>query len=160
MKPVAHDGLHAPLAIGATRLLVGENVLERDHLGGKRGEILLGRIDDRQTLIEMGKGLRGAFRLVIEAKADALPHMVQPLIEGACKMRLCTLRLVGKIAQRSRHLGQPVFQLRARRMASRVSLFRLRWARHVTIRVARIRTRAKAAPASKTSSRVKAWGPI
>ena len=60
----------------------------------------------------MGEGLRGAFRLVIEAKADALPHMVQPLIQGACEMGLSALRLVGKIAQRPRHLGQPVFQLR------------------------------------------------
>ncbi len=60
----------------------------------------------------MGEGLRGAFRLVIEAKADALPHMVQPLIEGACEMGLGALRLVGKIAQRPRHLGQAVFQLR------------------------------------------------
>ena len=60
----------------------------------------------------MGKRLRRAFRLVIEAKADALAYMVQPLIKGACEMGLRALRLVGKIAERPRHLGQPVFQLR------------------------------------------------
>ncbi len=57
MQPVADDRLHAALAIGAARLLVGENVLERHHLAGERGEILLGRVDDRQPLVEMRERL-------------------------------------------------------------------------------------------------------
>ena len=68
MQAVADDRFHAALAIGAAGLLVGENILERDHLARQRGEILLRRVDDRETLVQLRQRLAGALGLIGEAR--------------------------------------------------------------------------------------------
>ena len=52
-QAVLDDGLHAHLAEGAARLLVGEDLLQRDHLGGKLGQVPLRRVDDGQPLVKL-----------------------------------------------------------------------------------------------------------
>ena len=52
-QPVGHDRFHTALAEGAARLLVGEHVLERDHMRGKFGDARLGGVDDSQPFIEL-----------------------------------------------------------------------------------------------------------
>ena len=51
-QTILDDGLHANLAEGAARLLIGQDLLQADHIAGKFGQILLGRIDDRKALVE------------------------------------------------------------------------------------------------------------
>ena len=57
-QAVLDDGLHAHLAEGAARLLVGEDLLKRDHVGGKLGQVLLRRVDHGEPLVELGDGIR------------------------------------------------------------------------------------------------------
>ena len=58
-QPVLDDRLHARLAEGAARLLVGEHLAQRGDLGGEVGEILLRGVDDREPLVELVQALHG-----------------------------------------------------------------------------------------------------
>ena len=101
MQTVADDRLHAALAIGATRLLVRQDVFQRDHLGGQRREIFLCRIDDGQPLVQLAERLPGAFCLVGEADAEPLRHLVEAVVEGRGQGDLGALRLLGETSERA-----------------------------------------------------------
>ena len=81
VQPVADDRFHAALAISTARLLVGQDVLERDHLGRQRRQILLRRVDDGETFVELAQRLAGLFRLAGEADSQPLCHLIEPLID-------------------------------------------------------------------------------
>ena len=72
VQAIAHDRLHAALPIGTTRLLVGQDVLQRHHFARQGGEVLLCRVDDRQTLVQLRQGLAGALGLVMQAGAETM----------------------------------------------------------------------------------------
>ena len=73
-QAVAHDRLHAPLAEGAARLLVGENVLQRHHFARHVGQARLRRVDHRETFIEPAETLAGRLRLGVRAPRRAAPR--------------------------------------------------------------------------------------
>ena len=56
-QAVAHDRLHPPLAEGAARLLVGENVLQRHDFARHLGQARLRRVDHREALVELAEVL-------------------------------------------------------------------------------------------------------
>ncbi len=95
-EPIGHDRFHAALAEGAARLLVGEHVLERDHVRGKLGDARLGRVDDGQPLVELAKGLRGGACGSRYALAESMRHGIQPFVYGMSKIGLAACKYFGK----------------------------------------------------------------
>ena len=61
-QAVLDDGFHAHLAEGAARLLVGQDLLQADHVGGELGQVLLCRVDDGEPLMQLGDGVGGLAR--------------------------------------------------------------------------------------------------
>ena len=62
-QAVAHDRLHPSLSEGAARLLVGENVLERNHLARHVAEPRLRGVDDGEPFVELAEALAGRLRM-------------------------------------------------------------------------------------------------
>jgi hypothetical protein len=92
----AHQILQLDLAEGTAGLLVGQDVLQADHLGGKLGDVLLGLVDDRQALAQIGK--RGLALLGGDLKpvADPLGEVRQALLQGLGDGALLGLELFGQ----------------------------------------------------------------
>jgi hypothetical protein len=80
---VGDDHLHAALAEGAARLLVGEHGPERRHLRGQLGDVLLRAVDHRQPFVEflqVGAGvLAGRRHRLVEVVRDR----IEPLVDRA-----------------------------------------------------------------------------
>ena len=108
---VGDDGLHARLAEGAARLLVGENVLKGDHLAGEAGDVGLGLIDDGQPLGQFLQMPGGALGLFAQSRADAGGDIVQPLGEHARDMGVAGRGNLRLLAHLPGHLGQTALQL-------------------------------------------------
>ncbi|ODS01646.1 hypothetical protein AUC69_05070 [Methyloceanibacter superfactus] len=81
-QSVLDDRLHAHLAEGAARLLVGQDLLKADHVAGEVRQILLRRVDHRQPLVELGDGFMRLARRVVEVGAHLVGHAVEPLVDG------------------------------------------------------------------------------
>ena len=65
-QAVAHDRLHPPLAEGAARLLVGQNVLQRNDFLGHAGHARLRGVDDGEPFVELVEVRAGGLRVVFE----------------------------------------------------------------------------------------------
>jgi hypothetical protein len=77
-QAVAHDRLHAPLAESAARLLVRQNVLQRNDLLGHARQPGVCGVDHRQPLVELAQIVAGGPGVGLQPIAQALTHMVQP----------------------------------------------------------------------------------
>ena len=97
-QPVAHDRFHARLAEGAALLLVGEDVLQLDHLGGEVGDRPLRLVDHRQPLAELGQALVGAARRLAHRLADPVAEAVEPVGQVAHLARDLAL-MVAKLGE-------------------------------------------------------------
>ena len=98
-QPVAHDRFHARLAEGAARLLVGEDVLQLDHLARQVGDGALRLVDHRQPLAELGQALMRPARGLAHRLADAVAEAVEPVRQAA--------HLAGDLALVVAQLRQP-----------------------------------------------------
>ena len=87
-QAVLNDDFHARLAEGAARLLVGEHALQRGHLGGELGDVLLRVVDHREPLVELlqvlGRVQLGLFQRIAEPVRDR----IEPLIDRVLQLRL------------------------------------------------------------------------
>ena len=88
MKPVPDDRFHARLAKGAARLLVGKDILERHHFGGKLGQVRLSGIDDGEALMQLAERSMGALGLVGKPAAEPVADMIEAFIKCAGELRL------------------------------------------------------------------------
>ena len=81
-QAVGDDRLHARLAEGAARLLVGEDRLQLHDLAGKRLDVVLRRVDDGQPLLQLGAGSH-ASSVVCSVIVWPMPagHGVEPLAD-------------------------------------------------------------------------------
>lgn len=122
-QAVAHDGLHAPLSIGAARLLVGQDVLEAHHFLRERGEVGLGAVDHGQALAEARELVGGGARALFEALAHAGAHGVETIGDD--------------FAHRPQTSGQ--FGVHARKVGHAVIEFALAFGRRESLEAARIR---------------------
>ena len=87
-QAVLDDRLHPPLAEGAARLLVGEHALQRRHLGGKVGDVLLRAVDDRKPLAELLQILSGAQLGLLQRIAKPVRDRIEALVDGVGELRL------------------------------------------------------------------------
>ena len=87
VSPLRHavldDRFHPRLAERAARLLVGEHVAQRRHLGGKVGEVLVRIVDDAEPLMQHAKGIHGVARGLFHRLADAMGDRIEPFVDGA-----------------------------------------------------------------------------
>ena len=101
---VAHDGFHAALAEGAARLLVGQHVLQGEHLAGEVGEVLLRGVDDGEALVQLGEMVdRVPGRR--EPMPDPALQAVQPLGEQAHEIGLARAEHLADGLHPAGHLG-------------------------------------------------------
>ena len=61
-QSVRNNCLHAQLPERAARLLIGQNALQRCHLGGERSDVLLSAIDNGKPLVQLVQILGGVLR--------------------------------------------------------------------------------------------------
>ncbi len=87
-QTVGNDCLHPRLAECAARLLVGKDRLQLHYLSGQRLNIVLRRVDDRQTLLQFGKVLMRRAGLFSHGLADAVRHAVEPFADRLVEFRL------------------------------------------------------------------------
>ena len=71
------------LAKGPPGLLVGEDVLQSHHLGRELGEVLLGLVNHRQPLAQIGQGFALFFLPLLQAVADLFGKGAQAIVQGA-----------------------------------------------------------------------------
>ena len=71
-KAIGDDGFHPPLPEGATRLLVGEDRLQRDDFGRQRRNRGLGAVDDGEAFMQLAQALVGAGPSLLQGLSDAL----------------------------------------------------------------------------------------
>ena len=105
-QPVLDDGLHAHLAEGAARLLVGEDLLKGDHVAGEVGEVLLRRVDHGEPLMQLGDGVGGLARRLGQVRADPMGHAVEPLVDGAGELAVTADADLGKRLEPHFQLGE------------------------------------------------------
>ncbi len=77
-----------PWPIGAARLFVGEDVLQRDDLLGHAHHARLRGVDDGEPLVELGEIFARRLGVGLEARADALADIVEPLRHDPRKIGL------------------------------------------------------------------------
>ncbi len=87
-QAVAHDRLHPPLAEGAARLLVGENVLQRDDFLGHAGDARLRGVDDGEPFVELAEVGAGGLRVAFEPGAEPRADVVEALRHHPRHVRL------------------------------------------------------------------------
>ena len=87
-QPVLDDHFHAALAEGAALLLVGQHALQRGHLRGQRGDVLLRGIDDGEPFVQPVEVLAGLLGGVLDRLADAVGDGVEPLGKGLLELGL------------------------------------------------------------------------
>ncbi len=86
-QAVAHDRLHPPLAEGAARLLVGENVLQRHDLARHFGEPRLGGVDHRQPLVELAEVFARPLRLLFDPGSEPFGHAREAAVQLGARLR-------------------------------------------------------------------------
>ena len=84
------------LAEGAARLLVGQDVLQPDHLGRKLGQVLLRGVDHGQALPQLGERLAGLLGRLLELLSDLLAEQCEALLDGLGKRPLLALQPLGE----------------------------------------------------------------
>ena len=104
-QAVGDDRLHARLAEGAARLLVGQDRLQLHDLAGKRLDVALRGIDDRQPLLQLGQALMRRFGLLGHGLAEPAGHGVEPLADRLRQFRLPRAEHFGDGAHAALHLG-------------------------------------------------------
>src|SRR6202042_1690949 len=72
----------------ATRLLVGENVLERHHFASHFAHARLRRVDDGETLVELAQTFARRLRMTFEPGAEARPDRIEPVGDDPREARL------------------------------------------------------------------------
>ena len=117
-QAVAHDRLHPPLAEGAARLLVGEDVLQRDDFLGHAGDARLRGVDDGQPLVELAEIVAGGLRVAFEPGAEPRADVVEALRHHARDVAPAASQPFAHRAEAPGELGAGL--RRARRCAPRV----------------------------------------
>ncbi len=117
-QAVGDDRLHAPLAEGAARLLVGEHILERDHVGGELGEPRLCGVHHGKALVQLAEAFLGRARGVGDAVAETLGDLLQALAHRPCQIRVAAaqhfgerLHAAGAFRLHAQHLGDARFEI-------------------------------------------------
>jgi hypothetical protein len=102
---VAHDRLHAALAEGAARLLVGEDVLERQHLARETGQVLLRRVDHGEALVELRQVLDRLLHVLLEVVPHAVLQAVEALGDQPNEISLARAEDLADRLHAAGHLG-------------------------------------------------------
>ena len=104
-QAVGDDRLHARLAEGAARLLVGQDRLQLHDLAGQRLDVVLRGVDDGQPLLQLGQALMRRLGLLGHGLADAAGHGVEPLADRLREFGLPCAEHFGDRAEPALHLG-------------------------------------------------------
>ena len=116
------DVAQLDLAEGAARLLVGQDVLQADHLGRQLGDVLLRLVDHRQALAQVAQRGLALGRRFLQPVADALGKVDQALLHGLGERALLGLQALGELGLGRGlafgHLGQPAGDLGHRARAA------------------------------------------
>src|SRR5271167_257480 len=75
----ASPGLHAPLAESAARLLVRQNILQRNDFLGHAGQPSLRGVDHRQPFVELAQIVAGRPCMRLQPRSQTLADMIEPL---------------------------------------------------------------------------------
>jgi hypothetical protein len=104
-QPIADDRLHPALPIGASGLLVREDILQSYDLAGEVRQILLRRVDHGETLVQLGQ----IFRLMARGRLQPLPdpvlQSVDPFRDHPHEIALAGAEDLGDSAHSPGHLG-------------------------------------------------------
>ena len=104
-QAVADDRLHPPLAEGAARLLVGEDVLQRHDLFGHADHARLRGVDHRQPLVELAEVGAGRLGVAFEPGAEPRADIVEPLRHDAREIGLARAQPFAHRAEPAAELG-------------------------------------------------------
>ena len=79
---ILHEIAKLHLAEGATGMLVGQDILQADHLARQLlahlGDVLLRLVDDGQACLELAQGFRRLGRRLLKAVTERLGELVEP----------------------------------------------------------------------------------
>ena len=115
-QAVGDDRLHARLAEGAARLLVGEDRLQLHDLAGQRLDVALRRVDHRQPLLQPGQALMRGLGLLGHRLAEAAGHGVEPLSQRLGELGLPGAEHFCDRAHAPLHLGLRLQDIRHPRL--------------------------------------------
>ena len=104
-QPIGDDRLHARLAEGAARLLVGQDRLQLHHLAGQRLDVVLRGVDHGEPFLQPRKVLMRRLGLFGHGLADAAGHGVEALADRLVEFGLAGAEHVGGSAHAPLHLG-------------------------------------------------------
>ncbi len=94
---VADQRRELHFAEGATRTLVGQHLLQADHVTGQRGNLLLRLVDQGETLEHVGEGCGRLLEAIGEPPVD-LPSDVFQALVGRARQRVDPLAEFGRAA--------------------------------------------------------------
>ncbi len=114
---VGDDRFQLALAEGAARLLVGEHVLQRSHLRGQIGDVLLRAVDHRQPRMQLLQVIGGVLGRGLHRLAEVLRHRVEPRVHGLLQLRLRVVPATAHGLEPGIEFGQPLLGRRVRRRA-------------------------------------------
>src|SRR4030095_11367044 len=86
-QAVLDDDLHARLPEGAALLLVRQHALQRGDLRGEISNVLLGAVDHRQPLVELGEAIYCMLPGCRHRLAETVRHRIEPLVDCALQLR-------------------------------------------------------------------------
>ncbi len=121
-QTVLHDGFHPPLPERAARLFVGEHALQRRHLAGEVGDILLRPVDHRKPLGELLQIFGGALLGLFQRIAEPVRNRIQPLVDRVLKLRLAVGQHPDRAFEPRRRLGLRPCEIGKRRALCRCGL--------------------------------------
>ncbi len=96
---VAHQAGQLDLAEGAARALVGEHLLQADHVAGQLGDALLRLVDPAEVLEHTGEGLGGLVEALGQAPVDLAADLLQAAVGGPGQALDALAELVGGQAE-------------------------------------------------------------
>ncbi len=102
---VADDRLHPPLAERPARLLVGEHVLQRQHLPREVGEALLRGVDHGKPFVELRQVLDRLLHVLLQAVSHTRLQRVEALCEQAHEVGLARAEHLVHRLHAPGHLG-------------------------------------------------------
>ncbi len=125
-QAVGDDRLHARLAEGAARLLVGEDRLQLHDLAGERLDVVLRAVDYGQPLLQLGERFMRRLGLLGHRLADAAGHGVEPLADRLGEFGLARAKDLGDRAEPPLHLRLRLGERRHLRFGLSPAIGRLR----------------------------------
>jgi hypothetical protein len=111
-QAVGDDRLHASLAEGAARLLVGEDCLQPDDILRERLDVVLGVVDHRQSLLQASQVFMRRTRLFGQRLGEPLRHAVEAAADRPAEFLLPPGKHVGHGRKPTLHFGLGTQQFR------------------------------------------------